>query len=517
VVAPLEQSPAASDVCDVLIVGAGPTGLVLALWLTRLGIKVRLIDKAASPGTTSRALVVHARTMELYQQLGIAGEVLARSLPFTAVNLWVRGKRVAHAVLGDLGRGLTPFPEMLVFPQDQHEQLLIEQLGRAGVLIERPCQLINFDQDADGVVARLRGADGRQITCRAQYLAGCDGAHSAVRQGLGIGFPGGTYERVFYVADVQLHGPVDDHELHLAMDDADFFAVFPMKGEHTVRLIGTIQRAAQTEQDLTWEDVSGDAARRMKITVDRVNWFSTYRVHHRVAERFRQGRAFLVGDAGHIHSPVGGQGMNTGIGDASNLGWKLAAVIGGHDPRLLDSYQLERIAFANRLVATTDRGFTLVTRDGPLARWVRTAVVPAVIPALLRGSAARRMMFRILSQTRVHYRGSQLSRGRAGRIRGGDRLPWVAPVQAGGPDNFTPLTALTWQLHVYGEAPPALRAVAESRRLPLHAFAWDDRMADAGLARDAAYLVRPDGYVGLADGQAQPETLERYLDLTAAL
>src|SRR5260221_719759 len=219
---------------DVLIVGAGPTGLVLALWLMRLGVRVRIVDKTAGPGTTSRALAVQARTLELYMQIGVAGAVVARGRKMTTINLWRSGQHVAHVVFGDMGADLSPFPYALIYPQDEHERLVIE-----------------------------------------------------------------------------------------------------------------------------W----------MRIEVERVHWFSTYRVHHRVADHFRKGRAFLLGDAAHIHSPVGGQGMNTGIGDAVNLAWKIADVVRGRaDPSLLDSYDPERIGFARRLVATTDQAFKAVTSDGAIAR-----------------------------------------------------------------------------------------------------------------------------------------------------
>ena len=247
----------------------------------------------------------------------------------------------------------------------------------------------------------------------------------------------------------------------------------------------------------------------MRIDVRSVNWFSTYRVHHRVAARFRHGRVFLLGDAAHIHSPVGGQGMNTGIGDAVNLAWKLAAAIRGRAPaRILDSYEPERIGFARRLVATTDRVFQFVTRSGRLAARVRVHVAPRVISALFRLPAVRRFLFRTISQTAIEYRESALSEGRAGRIRGGDRLPWVKSA----PDNFTPLKSLDWQVHVYGSASGALAASCASRGLPLHVFPWSRNAALAGLARDATHLVRPDGHVALADALHSPARLERYLD-----
>ena len=203
-----------------------------------------------------------------------------------------------------------------------------------------------------------------------------------------IGFPGGTYDHLFYVADVDARGPAMNGELHVALDETDFLAVFPLKDDGRARLIGTVRDGRRAQHDEpVWNDVSQRVIEWMRIDVERVNWFSTYRVHHRVADRFREGRAFLLGDAAHIHSPVGGQGMNTGIGDAVNLAWKLAAVLQGRaDASLLDSYEPERIAFARRLVATTDRAFTGVTSDGALARRVRLNVVP---PLLRRFSRSR--------------------------------------------------------------------------------------------------------------------------------
>jgi len=496
---------------QVLIVGAGPTGLSLALWLTRLGVGVRIIDKAAQPGTTSRALVVHARTLEFYAQLGLAGRCVDGGRPLDAVNLWVAGRSVARAVLGAMGAGLSPFPYVLILPQDEHERLLIERLADVGVKVERGVDFLGFEESGSRVVARLRRGDGAEEECDTAYLAGCDGAHSTVRETLGIGFPGGTYEHLFYVADVDAHGPAVNGELHASLDDAEFVAIFPLKGDRRVRFVGVVREEAETKgEELTWDDVSKGLLDRMRVDVDRVNWFSTYRVHHRVADRFQTGRVFLLGDAAHIHSPVGGQGMNTGIGDAVNLAWKLATVLRGDSARLAETYEEERVAFARRLVATTDRAFTIITSRGRRARWTRLSVAPRVIPILTSLKAVRRLMFHTISQTMIHYRSSPLSVGAAGRIRGGDRLPWV-PLD-GGQDNFMPLASLDWQLHVYGDATAEIAEVCRQRRLALHVFPWRDAMRRAGLRRDAGYLIRPDGHVGLADPAAATATLQAYLD-----
>jgi 2-polyprenyl-6-methoxyphenol hydroxylase-like FAD-dependent oxidoreductase len=499
---------------EVLIVGAGPTGLVLALWLTRLGVPVRIIDKTAEPGTTSRALAVQARTLELYGQLGLADEVVKRGRRFAVANLWAAGQQVARAVFGEMGVGISPYPYALVFPQDEHERLLIDHLTGLGVRVERRTELLHFEEASDGVLARLKRSDGALEMCEAAYLAGCDGAHSAVREALNIAFPGGTYTHLFYVADVEASGAATNGEVHVALDNTDFLAVFPLKGEGHVRLVGTVREDAEHQQEnLSWSDVSKRVIEWMRIDVARVNWFSTYRVHHRVADRFREGREFLLGDAAHIHSPVGGQGMNTGIGDAVNLAWKLAAALHGRaNAAILETYETERIAFARRLVATTDQAFTGVTSASAIARALRLHIVPMLIPSLFAFRATRRFMFRTVSQTAVNYRTSTLSQGRAGRLHGGDRLPWVKTNSSGLDDNFRPLTSLDWQVHVYGNAGPEIRAICEQRRLPLHVFTWQRDMGRSGLQRDAVFLVRPDGYVAVADCDNQAKALPPYLD-----
>jgi 2-polyprenyl-6-methoxyphenol hydroxylase-like FAD-dependent oxidoreductase len=502
---------------DVLIVGAGPTGLVLALWLTRVGVRVRIVDKAAEAGTTSRALAVQARTLEFYQQLGLADAVVAAGRKTIAANMWVTGKRVAHAVFGEMGVGLSPFPYALVYPQDEHERFLIGRLREAGVEVERETEFVFFEDAPGRLVATLNRADGSQQMCEAAYVAGCDGAHSRIREALGIGFPGGTYEHLFYVADVEASGQTMNGELHVALDRTDFLLVFPLKGEGRARLIGTVREEDERDEngrrrEWQWEDVSKRVLEWIRIDVEKVKWFSTYRVHHRVARNFRKGSVFLLGDAAHIHSPVGGQGMNTGIGDAVNLGWKMAAVLQGRaHASILDSYEQERIGFARQLVATTDRVFTSVTSSGAMARLIRLHIVPMLVPFFFAFKAARRFMFRRVSQTEIDYEGSSLSVGWTETVEGGDRLPWVQ--HAGGDsDNFAPLASLDWQVHVYGEASKELRALCEARKLPLHVFPWRGEMRRTGLWRNAAYVVRPDGYVGLADAVASTAAVTSYLD-----
>lgn len=494
---------------DVLITGAGPSGLILALWLTKQGVKVRIIDKTAEPGTTSRALAVQARTLELYRQLDLADAVVANGHHVPATNMWVRGRPAARIPLTEIGTGETPYPFLHIFPQDQHERLLIARLETLGVNVERQTELLQFSEHAHGISARLRGPDGSEQICEALFIAGCDGARSLVRNTIGAGFPGGTYRQLFYVADVDAAGEAVNGELHIDLDEADFLGVFPLAGDGRVRLIGTVRdERADRADTLKFEDVSDRAIQHMNIRVDKVNWFSTYHVHHRVTQQFRKGRAFLVGDAAHIHSPAGGQGMNTGIGDAINLAWKLATVIAGRAPEsLLDSYEAERIGFARQLVATTDRVFSLATADGRLAEIVRTHVAPAALSVLARFDFFREFLFHTVSQIALNYREGPLSRGDAGKVRGGDRLPWVL---ADGIDNYASLVNIGWQVHVYGTAQPELDTWCREHGLPLHVFAWRAEHQAAGLTRDALYLLRPDTYVGLVDTAATGSSLDNY-------
>ncbi|KAE8343812.1 hypothetical protein BDV24DRAFT_128288 [Aspergillus arachidicola] len=502
---------------DVLIIGAGPTGLVLALWLTRQGISVRIIDKSEAKASTSRAMAIHARTLELYRQLDLAEDVVANGHKIAATNIWAGGVHRAHVPFGDFGAGLTPYPFIHIFPQDQHERLLEARLNIMGVQVERNRELVEFQEQESSITARLRNTTKPHIdngdieTCEAAFIVGCDGAHSAVRQNCGIGFEGATYSKLFYVADIEGSGPSLNGQAHLSLNDNQFFLLMAYDKDHRARLNGAVDESALTKDisDLTLDDVAPDAGKAVGVKIDKVNWFSTYHVHHRVAEAFRSGRAFLVGDAAHVHSPVGGQGMNTGIGDAINLAWKLTAVIQDKaDMSLLDSYEVERRAFAALLVNTTDTAFNAIASDGYLSYFIRTWFIPYVSPLLSKIGLVRQRMFRGVSQIMLNYRDSVLSAGLASTVQGGDRIPW-APV--GELDNFQCLNEITWQVHVYGEAKDTLKEWCHSKGVPLHIFPWNEKYQSVGLGKDAAYLIRPDTYVAVAEPSGLSEQFDQYL------
>jgi 2-polyprenyl-6-methoxyphenol hydroxylase-like FAD-dependent oxidoreductase len=489
---------------QVLIVGAGPTGLVLAIALARRGVTVRIIDKNSGPGQASRAMAVHARTLEFYHQLGFAEVVVNQGIKIDTLHLREHGDDIAQLDLNDIGTGLSPYPFVLAYPQDDHERLLVAQLQAEGVEVEWNTELESFTQDEWGVRATLE-RDGERLASSSIYLCGCDGARSRVRESLKLEFAGGTYDHLYYVADVHTSGPANQ-ELRVHLGANTLALMLPVRSRGMQRLIGILPDDAPPSPD--FEAVRPMLEPLLGIQVDQVNWFSTYRVHHRVAARFRVDRCFLAGDAGHIHSPAGGQGMNTGIGDAINLAWKLSHVLQGRaDTALLDSYEAERIVFARKLVITTDRAFQLMVSQGAGGQLLRSWLLPQVFPVLSHIAAARRTLFKTLSQVMIHYPDSPLSGGRAGDIIGGDRLPWL-PL-ADGHDNYAALQTLDWQLHVYGHTDPLLAAAAQALRLPLHAYPWSDAAANAGLLRDAAYLVRPDMHVALALPRQEVDALQQ--------
>ncbi len=491
-----------------LIIGAGPTGLVLGLWLTHYGIPVRIIDKNPGPGTTSRAMAVHARTLEFYQQLGFAQDAVAKGIIATHINLRKNSNNIASIDIGGVAKNISAFPFILSFPQDDHEQLLIEQLASLGVHVERNTELISFTHDDKLVSATLRKGNQQEIVVT-PYLFGCDGAKSTVRSQLNLEFEGGTYPQIYYVADVMTQGNVATDAVQVCLRDDGFSLAFPIRSSGSLRLIGIVPKDKEHLSNLQFADIEATAIKDMPLTVTSVNWFSTYHSHHRVAQQFRNGRVFLLGDAGHIHSPVGGQGMNTGIGDAVNLAWKVAAVLQHRaNESILNSYEIERMSFANRLVHTTDTLFTAITSQGWSGKFFRKIFFPYILPFFARFQFIRNLQFRTVSQIEINYRNSPLSQGASGKIKAGDRLPWVTNESF---DNYQPLSSIDWQIHVYGKVSDDLAHAIAETTLPCHVFAWQPSLKTTGLRENTLYLIRPDGYIAYIDANQNAQQLSNYL------
>jgi 2-polyprenyl-6-methoxyphenol hydroxylase-like FAD-dependent oxidoreductase len=510
---------------DVLIVGAGPTGLMLANQLTRRGVRALIVDRHAGPALETRALGVQARTLEIYAHLGIVERALELGKRTTGANMWAQGRRAARLPLGDIGRGLSPYPFLLILGQDDNERLLGEALRDQGVTVTWNTELVGLAQETDRVIAQLKQPDGTTRELSASWVAGCDGARSAVRELSGIAFHGAPYEHVFFVADTQMTGPMVPDELNIYLWREGFHLFFPMRGTDHWRLVGIVPPSLRGREDLTLDALMPSIRQEAgsALSLQGCSWFSTYRIHHRRAERFRDRRCFLLGDAAHIHSPVGAQGMNTGLQDAYNLGWKLALVISGDGREaLLDSYESERIPVAQRLLATTDRAFSLVVSDSGVAGLIRTRFVPKLFALALRLQRVQRLAFRTISQTGIAYPNSPLSETLPGlpadAPRGGDRFPWLLlAFSADGPagDLFGKIDDTRFTLIVIGQPAPASGVPGLGDRLRILVVpgspANDRELERARIPPTAFYLLRPDGHVGLAGTRLEPAAVARYV------
>jgi 2-polyprenyl-6-methoxyphenol hydroxylase-like FAD-dependent oxidoreductase len=510
---------------DVLVVGAGPTGLMLANQLARRGVRALIVDRHAGPARETRALGVQARTLEIYSRLGIVDQALELGKRATGANLWAQARRTARIPLGDIGRDISPYPYVLVLGQDDNERLLGEALRHRGLAVRWNTELVGLAQDTGHVQATLKQPDGSTREVTAAWLAGCDGARSSVRELSGIPFEGAPYEHVFFVADTQVTGPMVPGELNVYLWRAGFHLFFPMRGADHWRVVGILPEAIRGRDDLAFEDVVPSVRREAGVALDfkACSWFSTYRIHHRRARRFRDRRAFLLGDAAHIHSPVGAQGMNTGLQDSYNLAWKLALVTSRRaDARLLDSYEDERIPVATRLLETTDRAFALIVSDTWLAGLLRTRVLARVAAFAMNFAPVRTFAFRTVSQTGIGYPQSTLSQtldGLAdGGPRAGDRFPWLRlKLRADRPaeDLFEALDDTRFNLIVVGQPAPPDGLPPLGDLLRVHAVANDpdnDReLARARIPQPSFWLLRPDGHVGLAGARLYSAAAARYV------
>ncbi|HWF69800.1 MAG TPA: FAD-dependent monooxygenase [Mycobacterium sp.] len=401
----------------VLIVGAGPTGLTMAIELARRGVDVEIVDASAEMHDDTRALGVQPRTLELFDTIGVADAAVDRGLPVGAFSVFSENKRIIHVNMNGLD---TPYPFTLMLPQSQTEALLAARLAEFGVTVKRPVELTALTQDRNGVQATLRHADGRIELTECDWLVGCDGARSRVRTQLGVPFAGTAFEENFAVADLRLDWSMPHDQFLAFLNRGSFVAYFPMPSGAYRTAVG-YPKGQAPEGDVSFSEIqravekcSPEGAR-----VTAVNQTARFRINQRKVERHSVGRVFLAGDAAHIHSVVGAQGMNTGIQDAFNLGWKLAGVALNRAPRqLLDTYQDERAPVVNRLVKGTRTFTRLVLLGNPLATAARRNIASRVMSRPGR----QHRLARAISEVDVTYR----ARSRAKRqspLAVGDRAP----------------------------------------------------------------------------------------------
>lgn len=553
---------------NVLIVGGGPVGLTMACALVRYGVECRVIDQNAAPQIWSKAAGVMPRTLEVLRDLGVAEALVERGRPMYGLNAYQGTKRIAHVTLHLEG---TPYPFLLGVSQRETELLLAARLEAIGGRFDREVELVSFEQDDGGVRAQLRHASGETEEVRAAYLVGADGAHSTVRRGLGFAFEGSTFEQTLWQADVRVRFPfeADPNEAHAFPSPSGMMGALPLLGEGRYRVIALAP--PHPEREPTLEGMQEIARERMPEGVELYDpaWVAGFRFHGRLAERYRDRRVFLAGDAAHIHSPVGAQGMNLGIQDAYNLAWKLALVVHGRGrPILLDSYEPERRRIAAGVVRGTDRATRGAMRALSLRHPIATALRAQLISVVADIGFLQSQLAQTLGGIRVGYPDSPIvgehhssiwttelgtpadERPRLGDwLRFGDGpgpgqrvpdldLPEGAPFStlhelllgidhvlllfdgsASTEAGYANLDAIADRVRRrYGDRVRTY-VVAPHAERPA-ALAWTDVLLDPeaevhgafGCGSEALYLIRPDGYVGFRSQPAVEPELLRYLE-----
>ena len=516
---------------DVIIVGAGPTGLSLAAQLIRYGIDFVIFDKKEGVTDLSKALVVHARTMEIYDQIGLAQTAVANGALVQKAALMSGGKIRARLDFSDFEGQLSPFPFFLAFEQSKNEHLLYEHLLSYGKDVQWQTELASLTQTADEVTAVLKTASGETQTIQARYLVGCDGASSPTRHLLDLHFAGSTHPRLFYVADVEMEIAADESTLYASFGRESFVLMFPMEGDKHWRLVGNmpeynddpIVRAAALGEhpDVTFEQIETKVKQNVQrpLEIANVRWFSTYKVHTRRAETFAVGRCFLAGDAAHVHTPAGGQGMNTGIQDVYNLAWKIAyAIEGMAGDGLLASYSEERVENAKHLLESTDRAFDVLAGEHWYGQLLRTNILPIVAGFVTQFSAAKEVLFPILSQIGINYRHSALSKHQGDedfKVKAGDRMPYFL---VDGKSVYDQLRAPKFHLVVCTERefsyPDLAREIATeySDSIDLTVIPLSPRISEIfGTNQSLMMLLRPDNYIGFISSQVSSAAVNDYL------
>jgi 2-polyprenyl-6-methoxyphenol hydroxylase-like FAD-dependent oxidoreductase len=480
------SQPAAD--CQVLVVGAGPTGLVLAAELLARGISTRVIDKGDGVALQSRAIGIHARTLEVLDLMGLADRFVSRGQIARHMRFYSRGRCLASLEFALCG---SRFGFLLDLPQDQTERMLRDRVAELGGIVEDRTELRVLDPGAGAVTATVRGPRGEFRTIDADYVVGCDGAHSRVRRELGLTFHGQPYPQEWLLADVRMDWNLREDAVH-AFFRPDGLPVifFPMRG-HRWRL--TLPFAGRrSEQAPTLAEIQRLTGQRVPrpVTVSEPTWLANFRCHRRSASAYRRGRVLLAGDAVHIHTPAGGQGLNTGMLDAHNLAWKLALAASGRAPdALLDTYGTERRPVADEVLWLTHA----LVRYGTMTHPVKRAARDIIVPALARTAVVQRRAARRISQVYVSYPPGPLTRPDGGprrAPRAGQRMPDIAVRLGGSPSTLH--RVLRGGRHVL--VLPVAHAADVLAEPGLRPYLGDLALVTADDAR-AIVLVRPDGHV----------------------
>lgn len=509
---------------DVIIIGAGPTGLSLACQFIRYGIDFVIVEKNESHTKFSKAIGVQARTLEIYDQLGLAQPAIKEGEIVEMVRLIEGGEVRGEIHLSNFGKDLSQFPFQLMLEQSKNEELLYKYLRSHGRDVRWNTELESFTQDANGVTAQIKNTAGESQTVVGKFLVGCDGASSPVRHGLGLTFEGSTFERLFYVADARVDWEMAHNSLYVCLAREVFTAFFPMKGENRYRIVGTFPESKNAEQgEILYEEIEQQIKDEAKLSLDisDVRWFSLYKVHSRRVNKFSKGRCFLAGDSAHIHSPAGAQGMNTGIGDAYNLAWKLAMVVKGFAAEgILDSYNEERLANAKRLLDSTDRIFELAAGSHWLLALFRTTIFPTVAGYVTSVEPIRKRLFPLISQIGITYRDHSLSEhtdDESDDVKAGDRLPYFL---MNGQSIFDQLKEPKFHLLVFsnGEHNSLCEQLAHEfgEVADCHVIPIDARISQIfEKENDFVVFLRPDNHIAFISSEISLDDTRDYLNRIA--
>jgi 2-polyprenyl-6-methoxyphenol hydroxylase-like FAD-dependent oxidoreductase len=490
----------------ILIVGAGPTGMTAAIELKRAGLDMRIVDKSGHMALHSQAFGVQARTLEQFQRYGIAGEAVDQGRKLIKAVFCSEGKQIVSVALDQIS---SRYPFLLMLPQTQTEAILNQRMEALGAKTERGVGLTSLTQQDGRVVARLRHSDGKEEELVSRWVIGCDGAHSSVREMLGIPFLGGGVGLSFFLGDLEIDGPdAPGDELSVHFHDGDVVFLARISSSLTRMIVAVHARQRETlDRELTvadFQEALDNAS--VHVTVRSAEWMTPFHVNDRQARDYRAGSVFLAGDASHIHSPVGGQGMNTGIQDVANLVWKLAAVSRGAGEGLLNSYQEERAEVGKALLQFTERGLKMATAVNPLMETLRDALLP-VLTSL---KPVQKAMLGFISETAIEYRWSSIvaDHGGDGHLKAGDRMPDLALMTRMG--ETTLLADWTEAKHLAivlggtdAEMGEIRTGLSRARVLGIRAADLDMQGRQL-LGKDKKLLIlRPDGYVGFRGSLAK--------------
>jgi 2-polyprenyl-6-methoxyphenol hydroxylase-like FAD-dependent oxidoreductase len=507
---------------DVIIVGAGPTGLSMACQLVRYGIDFVIIDRKATLTTHSKAIGVQARTLEIYEQLGVAKEALGRGQIAGKIQIVSGGKIRGGVDLSAMGEGLSPYPYLFILDQSKNEQLLYEYLQSHQREVRWQTELEQFTQDERGVIAQVKTADGISESIEAKYLVGGDGAKSPVRHSLGLTFEGSTFERLFYVADAQVDWDFSHDGGYGCFSRSSVALFFPMVGEKRYRIIGTFPEGLEKDEgEILYAEIEQRIKEDTQLSLDisHVNWFSVYKVHTRAVNKFSVGRCFVAGDAAHIHSPAGGQGMNTGIQDVYNLAWKMAFVIKVYaEAKLLETYNEERLPNAQRLLATTDRAFNVLVGSNWFFSLIRLKILPLVAKYAMGRDFVGKAIFSLMSQIRISYPQATLSQRSDDdtfKIQAGDRMPYFL---IAGESIYDQLHQPKFHFITFSTEPDDFqslnpRFVARYAELiDFQTIPLEPNISKVfGSSSSFSVLLRPDNYVAFISAKDPLEDLTKYL------